>query len=426
MTHKLSISKVSIPILSAALCLAWLAPPAHALTTGPSASVAAAAAQYAYQGSAYGTRVNVGQTVTSGPSAPVTLGCTTAAGVHKTNTVASVNASPVLTTGTVTTVADTFAAPIKARTSATVQNVNLLSGAITATEVRSQSSTSRTATGFQTSAAGTTFTSLVVLGVPITATPAPNTQITLPGFGYVVLNEQIENIKPGSANLTVNAIHVVINQANVLGIANGTNVIVAHAFSGLRGPIAGTLDGFAYGSSVKLGNIVTSGPSFRVIMPCLGTHGNLKTNTGVGISVPGVLVTGTIRNTAQGTVNASSATGETTSTVDSANVLAGLVQATVIKADAHASSDGTTFTFSDAGSSFGTLAVAGFPAIGADVARNTKLTIAGLGTLWLHRVVTTPNSIEVRMIELIVTQNNNQGLPVGSVIRVAVAHASVH
>jgi hypothetical protein len=149
-------------------------------------------------------------------------------------------------------------------------------------------------------------------------------------------------------------------------------------------------------------------------------------NTGAGASLSDVFSTGAIRNTARGTVNASTAKAETTSTVDRANVLNRLVQANVIKADAHASSNGNAFTSSDAGSNFGTLSVSGFPNVDADVARNTELNIAGLGTLWLHRVVRTPNSIEVRMIELIVKQNNPQGLPIGSNIRVAVAHASVH
>ena len=421
---KLLSRKVALPFaIAAALVASTASAPA---STVDARSTAAVAAQFSYQGDAYGTKVNVGNTVRSGPSAPVTLGCTTTPGIHKSNTVASVNASPVLTSGTVTTTAGTFASPIKSRTSATVENVNLLSGVVTATAVRSVSSTSYENGAFQTSAAGTTFTSLRVAGELISATVAPNTRINIAGFGYVILNEQIRRVGPRSASLTVNAIHLVITEANLLNIAVGTNVIVAHARSGLVGPVAGTLDGFAYGSSAKIGNVVTSGPSFRVVMPCEGTNGKLKTNTGLGVSLPGVLVTGTIRNTALGTVTATSATGETTSTVERANVLDGLVQATVIKADAHAFTDGTNFRFSDAGSSFASLSVQGFPAINENVDANTKLNIAGLGTLWLHRVIRKPNSIEVRMIELVVTQDNPNGLPIGSNIKVAVAHASAH
>ena len=329
----------AIPVLSTALSLLFVGCLGSANATAAPATEAAAATRYAYSGDAYGTRV-VDRNVTSGRSAPVVLGCTTQAGLHKSNTVANVNASPVLTSGAVFTNADTFASPTKSRTTATVENVNLLDGAITATAVRSQSNTSGDGTGFRTSDDGTSFVDLSVLGTPIAATVAPNTRINLPDVGYVVLNEQVRKETPNSASLTVNAIHLVITQ----GVRDGTDAIVAHATSGLHGPIVGPLYGFAYGSRAKVGNAVTSGPSFRQIMPCLGTNGNLRVNTGAGVSLPDVFSTGAIRNTARGTVNASTAKGETTSTVDRANVLNRLVQANVIKADAHASSDGNAFT----------------------------------------------------------------------------------
>ncbi len=400
---------------------------APAVATAATTRAAAASTQYAYQGDAFGTRATVGRTVRSGSSAPVYLGCTTTAGLHRTNTAAGLNLAPLLVNGTVTETADTSVAPVDARTSATVQNVDLLAGLIHAVAVRSVSSTTHDATGFHLSASGTTLTSLVVAGVPVNARVAANTRLAVNGFGYVVLNEQMKRMSASSASLTVNAIHLVITRTNALGLAVGTNVIVAHAASGLGGPVAGTLDGRAYGTSVKLGKVVRSGPSFLIVMPCLGTNGILRNNTGAGVNVPDVLASGTIRNTVQGTVDATTAMGETTSTVDRTNVLAGLVSATVIKADTHAKKNGDgTFSFSDTGSSFGSLSVNGHPRIGANVAANTQITIAGLGTLYLHRVIHKANSIEVHMIELVVTQNNPRGLPVGSDIIVAASEASAH
>ena len=44
------------------------------------------------------------------------------------------------------------------------------------------------------------------------------------------------------------------------------------------------------------------------------------------------------------------------------------------------------------------------------------MSIAGLGTLYLYRVIhnfPNPHSVEVRMIELVVTQTNLLGLPIG-------------
>jgi hypothetical protein len=174
-----------------------------------------------------------------------------------------------------------------------------------------------------------------------------------------------------------------------------------------------------------VGSLVTAGRTFPISMPCLGTNGRLRTNTGVGVTVPGLLTTGTITDTARGTVDANAATGEMTSTVDDANVLTGLVTATVIRADAHASTDGSTFKFRDTGSTFATLSVAGFPGIDANVAANTQITVPNVGTLYLHRVIRTAHSIEVRMIELVLTNVVN-GLPIGTDVRVAVAEASAH
>jgi len=112
--------------------------------------------------------------------------------------------------------------------------------------------------------------------------------------------------------------------------------------------------------------------------------------------------------------------------VQTVDVLAGLVTADLVKADAHSMKNGGVYSFSDSDSKFVNLAVKGFANIDANVAPNTKLTIAGLGTLWLHRVIHSQNKIEVRMIELIVTQNNNLGLAIGTDIQVARAEASAH
>jgi tRNA A22 N-methylase len=117
--------------------------------------------------------------------------------------------------------------------------------------------------------------------------------------------------------------------------------------------------------------------------------------------------------------------GEMTSTVQGVTIATDLVTASVVKADAHASKINGTLSLSDT-STFVGLSVSGFPDINDNVAPNTRLVIAGLGTLWLHRIIQTPNSIEVRMIELIVTQPNSFGIAIGTDIQVAVAEASVH
>jgi hypothetical protein len=160
-------------------------------------------------------------------------------------------------------------------------------------------------------------------------------------------------------------------------------------------------------------------------MPCLGSHGALFVRSGAGLNKPGTVATGTDRNTVQGTVGPSFAAGTLTSTVQSADLLGGIVQATVIRATARMTKVGSAIRLADPGSSFATLTVKGFPSIGANVPANTHVNLPGVGTLYLHRVIVKPRSIEVRMIELVVTHANAYGLAVGTDLRVAVAHGTI-
>lgn len=105
-----------------------------------------------------------------------------------------------------------------AQSTASAASVNILNGLITADEVIANVMSSRTATGAASNADGSTFTNLVVAGVPVTsgdAAVAPNTKMNLPGVGYVVLNEQIpsgDGVR--STGLTVNMIHLYLQSVS--------------------------------------------------------------------------------------------------------------------------------------------------------------------------------------------------------------------
>jgi hypothetical protein len=389
-----------------------------------------------YTGDAYGSFVKVGSIVTAGKTAVVGFGCQTQAGVHVANTVASVNLPPIITTGVINTTGDSTdtGSVQSSEFTADVLNVNLLSSLITATEVKAVSTTSNDATGLHLSAAGSTFVNLVVGGNAITGTPGPNTVISLTVGGVVVgtvtLNEQIQSVGANKASLTVNMIHVKLT-ADIPGVASaGTDIIVSHAKSDLELNKAGFLDGQAYGTKATVGSTVLSGPSALVSMPCGGTNGQVRTNSVLSVDLGTLGSSGTVTDTAQGTITATTASAETTSTVQTLNLLSSdggqtfLVTADLVKADAHASKSGGVFTFSDSGSTFVNLVVNGTP-IAADVAANTQITVDGL-TIWLHRVIQKPNQITVRMIEIIVNGSNPFGLDLNTDIQVAVAQASAH
>lgn len=118
-----------------------------------------------------------------------------------------------------------------AQSTSSAASVNILNGLITADEVVANVMSSASQGGAFSDAAGSTFTNLAIAGVgslsgdsPV----APNTNISLPGVGYVVLNEQIPSGDGvTSSGLTVNMIHVYLQSltgggCTVLGCLPGT------------------------------------------------------------------------------------------------------------------------------------------------------------------------------------------------------------
>ena len=116
-----------------------------------------------------------------------------------------------------------------AQSVATVANVDILNGLITAGEVIATVTSTRATNGAASNANGSTFENLVVAGVPVTsgdASVAPNTQRSLPGIGYVVLNEQIPSGDGvTTSGMTVNMIHVYL-QNFVAGIPTPAGEII--------------------------------------------------------------------------------------------------------------------------------------------------------------------------------------------------------
>jgi hypothetical protein len=417
-------SRVRIPLavmLGLFLAISMMNSPAQA---APSRSL--------FSGAGYGSFAFVGQTVMSGRTAFVALGCQAKAGAHVENAMQSnqeeeQQTGGSMSTGSVRTSADAIKnkSTTKTLTTATANGVNLLKGRITASRVRSVSATFTSGDGMRTSPSGTVLSDLVVDGDAFRVEPGPNTKVTLAGVGYVVLNEQFSNTEGPRAFLIVNGIHVyVTEQRNPLGIPVGTQYIVGHATSALQPGAAGSLGGTAYGHKLFEGKRMQSGPSAVVYMPCQGTGGKEVNNTSGSVQHRQVFAFGAVKTTGVGRVTSKSATSLMAASVDSVSLLSGLVTADSVTAKARAAKKGKSRSFRDAGSEFVNLVVAGRP-MGSKIAANTRVPLPGIGTLWLHRVIRGPNSIEVRMIELEVKQDNPFGLTPGSKLQVAVARALV-
>ncbi len=115
--------------------------------------------------------------------------------------------------------------------SSDIQNVNVLSGLITANEVKA-AVTSRITLFKATSTNNSKFTNLVVAGKQISGTPAPNTTINLVGLGVVILNEQVGPVDQADyTSIAVTAIDVKVTTQNSFGLPIGTHILIAHAES---------------------------------------------------------------------------------------------------------------------------------------------------------------------------------------------------
>jgi hypothetical protein len=292
---------------------------------------------------------------------------------------------------------------------ATTNDVSMFKGRITASRVKSVS---------------TMLADLLVDDQVFQVSPGPNTTVQLAGLGYVVLNEQQGSSQGALPSLVVNGIHVYVNQPNGLGVPVGSQFIVSHAFSALKTNVAGTVTGQAWGHKLFEGGKAQSGPSAIVYLPCVGTGGKVVENNVASVGQPGVFQAGQVRDTAVGTVGSKMATSETTSSVEGVNLLAGLITADLVKADARATKVGDTISLSDAGSKFVNLVVAG-KLIGSETGPNQAIPIPGVGILWLHQISRNGRSIQIHMLNLEVSQENPFGLTPGSKLQFAVAQAAI-
>lgn len=115
-----------------------------------------------------------------------------------------------------------------AQSSSTLQNVNILSGLITAKAVAGLASSASNGSTASSNGAGSAFVGLVVNGISLgDGAQSPNTQINIPGIGTVTLNEQIGRGDGRIASgLTVNMIHLTLKDA-LTGAPTGEIIVGA-------------------------------------------------------------------------------------------------------------------------------------------------------------------------------------------------------
>ena len=168
-----------------------------------------------------------------GRIAPIWVRCQGTNGATKTNTIANFDVPGVLSLGN----GDTSAfggmknGARTTRMTATVLDVDLLNGLVTADSVSavSESSYDNGQGAFSTNGSG--FVNLRVNGQLVAANVAPNTQIDLPELGYVRLYQRFAAANSNEARTNVKMIRLVVTQSNGLGLSVGTEISVAVANS---------------------------------------------------------------------------------------------------------------------------------------------------------------------------------------------------
>lgn len=392
---------------------------------GPAGRAEAQQPELVSGGHAFGTFVSLADVAQTQKSSLVGMGCSVAP-LFKQNSAPSVDLAPIGTVGQIRTTVERIntGSMVRGRSTAEIEEVSLLGGVITADVLKAVAVTKHTSSGFGAHATGTQFLNANVLGLPIDLDPPQNTVIELPLFGEVALNERARVVRNNRAAIETTMLRVSISLPNVLGIPVGTEVIVGDAQSKMKFTSVRLGGGVTGGAVTLLDDTTLLGPLFPQGMWCAGTDGEWLSNAGVTVGLPGIVDTGEIESKVKGDTSPTSSQATGISTIAGADLLAGLVSVEAIKGRVHIERTPSQLVRKFWQSGFVGLQVAGFPEIDGDVPFETHLDILGLGDLWLKRRVFWPNGAQIRMIELVVLEENGLGLPLGASVRVGVATLS--
>jgi hypothetical protein len=392
----------------------------------------------AFHGNAYATFANV----KAGPiaatlwrSASLACTCEGTDGKTKTNEVdglsAGDNGNSLIANKTMTTVFTS-----KTATTADVQNTssiggfNALAGLITADGIKAVASISATKNTITPSSDGSSFTNLVIAGQAVPANVPVNTTIPLPGIGSVTLNAVTNSGKfKNGGSVLVEMMRINVGIKNNLGLAVGSKIVVAHASAGYeRKQPVDVYDGSAYAAyaSDAIGSQLANkiGKPAAIALGCEGSKGKTKTNSVASIPINGAFSAGGGETTAFGGKEGGADVARTTSTLSSIKLLGGLIAVDGLQAVAQSSVQNGVVTPSTDGSGFAGLTVLGLP-VPVTVPANTALPLPGIGTLTVNEQIVKKNGdVTVNGLHLVVLTANLFGLPVGSELVLAHAHAS--
>lgn len=393
----------------------------------PASADAAPTAKRNFGGSAYGSAARVGNEVNLGRTASQPL-CTVRPGVTRTNNTAASDLDELGSIGAQVTKVESkqSGSTQSSTTTTTTAGVRLLNGVADVPVVTADSVKTVAKVIFRDGRyerqASTTFVRLRVNNVLVAdQTPAPNTEIEIPGLGRVILNAQSSTDSFKIHAQTVNGLRLIVDSTT---LGRGL-VSVAYAQASLSSPTFARAFGNAYATQVQAGDVVRSGATANVYLPCGGSNGATRTNNVADVGpVQDLLATGAATTTARSTDSASAGTNATTTArIAGVNLLGGTVTADAVTAKASTTRKGSSVVRTSAGTTITDLEING-ENVAVGSGSNQRIQIAGLGDLYVRRVITDSSGLQVYALQLVV-RSASSGLPVGTTINVGAAKAGV-
>jgi hypothetical protein len=326
-------------------------------------------------------------------------------------------------------------------TSASISDLDLLDGLITADVIRARAHVKAKSTGFGVDTKGSRFVNLKIAGNSVSASVKPGKRIDLPGLGYVKLMEVKRNGDGKDRRgimMTMIRVHISVG-GNAYGLPVGAEIYVSRARSAYdRTPVKVQVHGSAFDTSAS--NTVATiknriGKAALLHIGCEGTGGKVKTNTVTDFQAGDTLRIDTGRTTGMGRVVGDRGTARTTAKLEGAwlfdldiPVVDKLIKIDLLKSVAQATYDRSdrAGSVSAKGSKLASISIANLIDIPITVPPNTTVNIPGVGKLVLNKrdITKSKASVNIRVTMLVlVVESPVLGIPVGTRIELAKASA---
>ena len=222
-----------------------------------------------------------------------------------------------------------------------------------------------------------------------------------------------------------------LSPQRLIGLLGGL-ILVATLFAApvsgaapLRGHFLG--DAFGNRANVKAGEIATQlGRSAYLPCPCLGTGGEIASNNIHNVRAGDVYQAGELVTTAQADkVPVHTAYVRMAARIVDVRALDGFITADAITAVARVDATASSMKATSTGSAFVNLRIGG---IAIQVTPGQRINVPGFGYVVLNDVRkfgngTTLKGIQVEMLRIVITRNNDLDIPIGAVLIVGHARA---